>query len=243
VSQSTAPLGVSEAALAEQLAFLKQRNYVGLTFSECERSRTEGSLPPRAVVITFDDGYRSTSKAKPILDAAGFPATVFVVTGFVDSGEPLFWHGLDSLDANERFPLSWADLERLADDGWEIGSHTVTHPLLSNLDDRLVTRELEVSRAAIERRLGECDTLAYPYGWPDNRIASAAARAGYRAACTLTGAHVFDGPFLRPRVGLGIHDTGLRLRLKLSPQGLALRRGPSARIARKLHRRRPWLPV
>jgi peptidoglycan/xylan/chitin deacetylase (PgdA/CDA1 family) len=223
---------VTEADLARQLATLRKRGYVGLTFAESERARTAGRLPKRCVVVTFDDGFASTLKARPALEAADFPGTVFVATDFVESGTPLsFIPGSGPLRADELAPLSWNDLAELTADGWEVGSHTVTHPRLPDLGDPELRRELELSREVIQRRLGSCGTLAYPYGLADQRVAVAAAKAGYLAACTLSGAHRIDEPFRRSRVGIYRRDSGLRARAKFSPLVQGLRRTGLAELA------------
>ena len=241
------PLAIDPSALDCQLAHLRRRGYAGLTFAESERLRAAGRLPERSVVITFDDGYRSTLEAADVLDAHGYPGTVFVVTSFVDSGRPLEWPGI----AGERLrpgadrelrPLTWADLESMVARGWEVGSHTVTHPLLSALPADRVERELVESRRRIADRLGRCETIAYPYGREDGAVARAAADAGYLAACTLKGVPTADTPYLRPRVGLTSRDRGLRLRLGTSPAALGARRSRPARIASRLRPARSWLP-
>ena len=241
-----AQLAVPEAALRSQLARLKSRGYVGLTMAEAERRRGDGSLPARTVVVTFDDGYASTLRALPILAELGFPATVFIVTRFVESGEPLRWAGIEEWQAagelDELRPLRWSDLEALAAAGWEVGSHTHSHPLLTAVDDQRLRHELETSRSAIAARLGSCDSLSYPYGVADERVARATEGCGYSVACALTFTHLVDEPFRRPRTGLSGTDTGLRLWLQVSDVGQRARRGPTARLARSLHRRRSWLP-
>lgn len=222
------PLAVSERVLRTQLEFLKARGYVGFTFGEWERRRSSGTLPQRSVVVTFDDGYRSTLRARPVLDELGYPGTVFPVVTFVESGAPLSWAGIDhwqgSAHADELQSLDWDELADLKEHGWEVGSHTVTHPRLPTIDASSLARELEDSRAAIAERLGGCETVAYPYGEADARVAEAAERAGYLAGCTLTRAHVVDDSFRRPRVGLYARDTKLRLRAKVTPIALRLRR-------------------
>src|ERR671931_1395402 len=189
-------VAIPEPALRAQLALLRRRGYVGLTAAEAERRRQAGTLPPRTVVVTFDDGFRSVLRARPILDEVGFPATVFVVTSFVESGEPLRWPGLEQSEDS----LGWPELELLREAGWEVGSHTVTHPLLPDLDDADLERELVYSRSTIRKRLGLCETLAYPYGRADERTAAAAARAGYLAAFTLSRVHRPDERLRRPRL-------------------------------------------
>ncbi len=231
---------MSEQTLEAQLAPLARRGYEGLTLAESERRRAAGTLGRRSVVVTFDDGYLSTLLAVPVLERLGFPGTVFVVTRFGESGEPLTWPGIDNWargpHAGELAPLGWADLAWLREAGWEVGSHTVTHPVLPSLDDEDLARELEGSRAAIAARLGSCETIAYPYGLADDRVALAARQAGYLAGVTLTAAHRRDEPQLRPRVGLYAADRGLRLRAKLSPTVRAARRTVLATAAEKLRR-------
>lgn len=216
-----------EEALSRQLRSLRRRGYEGLTVAEAERRLRAGKLARRTVVVTFDDAYASTLRAGPVLEELGYPATVFVVTSFAESGELLGWPGIEQWSggpyAEELRPLSWAELEGLRDAGWEIGSHTVTHPRLPELDDTALAAELEGSHAAIAGRLGTCDTIAYPYGLADDRVAAAARRAGYASGLTLTLAHRRDEPLLRPRTGLYPTDRW-RERIKLSPWFGAVRR-------------------
>jgi peptidoglycan/xylan/chitin deacetylase (PgdA/CDA1 family) len=243
----TSPLAVTEEALDHQAAYVRRRGYRGLTMVEAERLRASGGLPPRSVVFTFDDGYRSTMRAAGILERHGYPGTVFVVTSAPASEAPLSWpgieHELTAATAEQLEPLSWGDLAALQERGWEVGSHTVSHALLTEADEGRLAAELGDSRRAIAQRLGACATLAYPYGLADARVAAAAQGAGYLAACTLTGAHLDDEPLRRPRVGMSSADTGQRLRAKLSPLGVALRRSGAARTVRRLRRRRDWLPA
>jgi peptidoglycan/xylan/chitin deacetylase (PgdA/CDA1 family) len=242
----TSSLAISETALAQQAEHLRRRGFEGLTFAEAERRRAEGTLPPRTVVFSFDDGYASTQRAVETLARYGYPGTVFVVTRFAESGGPLHWEGIEHELAgggSELRPLDWAELADLADQGWEIGSHTVCHPLLTGLGDDELAFEMEESRRLISERLGACDTIAYPYGQADGRVAAAAARAGYTAACTLTGAHLADESHLRPRVSMTAADTGTRLRMKVSAVGVGLRRSTAARAVRRMRRRRDWLPA
>jgi peptidoglycan/xylan/chitin deacetylase (PgdA/CDA1 family) len=238
-SEWPSSLAVSEQLLAKQVTHLHARGYQGFTHGEAERRRSAGTLPRRSVVVTFDDAYESTLRALPVLSAVGFPATVYVVTRFAESGELLRWPGVDqwcdTAYEQELQPLGWAELERLLEAGWEVGSHTVTHPRLPEIDDEALARELDESRQTIMSRLGSCETVAYPYGLADDRVAAAAEAAGYTAGVTLTSAHRTNTPFLRPRIGLYPADGGVRLRVKLSPTFTALRRTPLGVAAERLH--------
>jgi peptidoglycan/xylan/chitin deacetylase (PgdA/CDA1 family) len=246
-SEWQSQLAVPEAVLRTQLAWFARRGYVGLTLSDAERRRSDGSLPPRSLVITFDDGYASTVRAVPLLAEHGFPGTVFVVTRFVDSGEHLSWPGIEQWLKPETWgelcPLTWPELETLAEVGWEIGSHTATHPLLTAVDDDRLRQELIESGTAIAARLSSCTSLSYPYGVADERVRAAAGRCGYRSACSLTFAHLVDEPLSRPRIGLSGADQGLRLAVQVSSFGRRGRRSSGARVARALHVRRAWLPM
>jgi peptidoglycan/xylan/chitin deacetylase (PgdA/CDA1 family) len=235
-------LAITEESLAEQASLLSSRGYVGLTASEAERRRDAGALPRRSVVFTFDDGYSSTMRAASVLSRFGYPGTVFIATSYADDALPFSWYGVDTEPRDKVLPLTWNEVGALADEGWEIGSHTVTHPLLTTLADEPLERELAVSRARIAEAVGACDSVAYPYGQADARVAAAARRAGYCVGVTLTGAVVADERMRRPRVGLFTQDIGPRLRVKLSAPGLAARRSPVARAVRRLRPTRDWLP-
>jgi peptidoglycan/xylan/chitin deacetylase (PgdA/CDA1 family) len=110
--------------------------------------------------------------------------------------------------------------------GWEVGSHTCSHPHLTTLDDLALADELERSKAACERGIGtECRSLAYPYGDVDERVVAACARAGYSAAGALPERWLGPrSPLQWPRIGIYHLDTGFRYRAKVSP---AVRRARS----------------
>ena len=82
--------------------------------------------------------------------------------------------------------MDWDELRSLADDGIEIGSHTVSHPHLTRLDDATLRLELVDSRERVEDEIGRpCRFLAYPFGEEDGRVRRAARDAGYEAAFAL----------------------------------------------------------
>jgi peptidoglycan/xylan/chitin deacetylase (PgdA/CDA1 family) len=81
--------------------------------------------------------------------------------------------------------MTAADMRALARAGMTIGFHTLRHPLLPRLDDAGLERAMREGREALAAAVGApVDLLAYPYGIADNRVARAAAQAGYRAAFT-----------------------------------------------------------
>ena len=137
------------------------------------------------------------------------------------------WPGIDDVargpEAGELRCLSWEQLEDLAHRGWEIGSHTSTHPYLTRCDDAALARELEDSRTAIAQRLGACATLAYPYGDVDGRVMAAARGAGYALAAALPVRFTRPTPMGWPRLGIYPVDAPWRFRLKVSRAVRAVR--------------------
>lgn len=145
-----------------------------------------GTLPDRAVALTFDDGYASVvERAWPVLRERGLPATLFAVTDYLSGDQRFAWDRHEP--EHDRHRLSRADeLVAAADEGLHIGSHTVTHPWLPGLDPDRLERELVDSRATLEDLLGRPVTsLAYPTGGWSPAVRAAAAAAGYEVAITV----------------------------------------------------------
>ncbi len=230
---------VSRDTFVAHLDFLERRHYRPTTFSELVLSSFPSARRREKIAaITFDDAAVSVLEAACLLEERAWPATVFAVTNFARDGQPLEWPGL----ARSERSLNLSELQALSRKGWEVGSHTRSHPLLTTLDDRTLADELGSSRQELEATIGYCSSVAYPYGRADERVANAAQKAGYIAGCTLTGAHFEESPLLQNRVGMRGDDLGLRLYVKLSPIGLYSRRSLAAHGVRRLRRRRPWLP-
>jgi hypothetical protein len=116
-----------------------------------------------AVAVTFDDGYRNfISHAWPVLRQYGFPATIFVVSGYC--GRTNEWSSQGRWFP--RLPLmDWEELRELSRERIEIGAHSVNHDNLSRLEPRRAVAELRGSRASIEDEIGTpVRAFAYPYG-------------------------------------------------------------------------------
>lgn len=220
---------VSTDSLAKHVDILLRRGYEAVTFVDAVGSTDSRPL----FAVTFDDAHASVlERAFPTLATLGVPATVFAVTSFAEDGRPLEWPELlesgVSGDPAARASLAWPELRRLAEAGWEIGSHTCTHPRLTRLDDESLEHELRASREACARGVGQtCRSIAYPYGDLDARVLEAAARAGYEAGCSLSVST--SGALAWPRIGVYGLDSGLRFRLKVSASVLRARRLLAAR--------------
>lgn len=220
-------LAVTPQALERQVGRLLRLGYAPATFWET----VHRPPAPHVFAVTFDDGWVSVLRhGFPVLDRLDVPATVFVASSLVDTHEqPLRgavidpWQ--DTPHRDELYCLSWAELHELAGRGWEIGAHSMTHPLLTRLDDEALGRELRGSKDRCEEMLGvPCRTMAYPTGDFDERVERAAEAAGYEAAAALP--RRFTVPPRRlawPRVSIQRGDGDLAFRVKASPLVRSLR--------------------
>jgi peptidoglycan/xylan/chitin deacetylase (PgdA/CDA1 family) len=228
-----ATLSVTPEEFEFQIGLLASRGYRGVTFTDAALRGGNGKV----VAVTFDDGYRSVNEiARPILDRHGFVGTVFVPTKFMDTGEPLAWEGTDQWlggpHEGELLPMTWPQLRALADAGWEIGSHTLTHPRLPTLEDAELREQLAESRQECARKMkADCTSIAFPYGEADTRVLREAEAAGYSAAAMLSTQLDRASRFACPRIGVYQVDGRRAFRMKVSP------------TVRRLRRSRAWLPI
>lgn len=214
----SADLSVTPDAFERQVATLVRRGWSGATFTEAATRPVDG----RTFAVTFDDAFASVKTyALPILRRLGVPATMFVPTRYVSAGAPLAWPGLDHWertgDAAELEPLSWDDLGELAEHGWEIGSHTLSHPKLTTLADADLVAELVDSREECAQRMGRPPaSIAYPYGDLDERVVDHTRAAGYEVAATMAWPRPPADALRVPRIGVYHADSWPRFSLKVS---------------------------
>ena len=229
-----AALSTTPERFEEQLTLLLRRGYAGATFEQAV------TAPParRTMAVTFDDGYRSVLElAFPIMERLGVPGSLYVPTDYPGRPGPMAWEGIDQWlgGPHERdlHCLGWDELRRLEDAGWEVGSHTRSHPHLTTLDDATLAAEMSGSKQACEQGLGHaCRSIAYPYGDVDARVVAAARAAGYEVAASLPKGRFASGDRLDwPRVGVYHGDDLGRFRLKASPSLRRLRSSPAWDVA------------
>jgi peptidoglycan/xylan/chitin deacetylase (PgdA/CDA1 family) len=173
---------ITRSVFRQQLRYLEMTGYNVIPLRQLYEYVTgkRASIPKNAIVITIDDGWRSTyTEAFPELQKRKFPFTVFIYPKII---------GQTSL------ALTWAQIKEMADAGVDIQSHSLSHPYLTrrrhvSLDDAAyetwASRELSESKKTLEKETGrKVEFLAYPYGDYDMRLTKLVAQAGYSAALT-----------------------------------------------------------
>ena len=167
-----------------QMAYLKRNGYHTVSLGDVLDHFEKGKeLPPKPLVITFDDGYKDNYQyAYPILRKYSFTATVFVVAGTIGK--------INEFDVRAKLQpknpmMNWSEIRELAAGGITIGSHTLSHPHLSQLDLAVAKKEMLKSKEILEQGLRKkVQYFCYPYGDLNASLAKIVKDCGYRAATT-----------------------------------------------------------
>lgn len=179
--KSTDRMIVSQDSFEAQMRLLKEKDYHVITLDQLfDFMDFTGEVPEKSVVITIDDGWRSTYDiAFPILKKYGFPATLFLYTELITGGGKT---------------LNWEQVREMAEQGLDIQSHTISHRNLGqqNPDESMeacyldLERELAEPARIIEQNTGrKVRYLAYPYGETSNLVIALLKKLGYRGAFTV----------------------------------------------------------
>ncbi|MET7700389.1 polysaccharide deacetylase family protein [Streptomyces sp. NPDC005485] len=196
-NDATRALSVAPEAFAEQLTLLADQGFTPVNTATLAASWRSGDpLPPRPVLITFDDGYEGVHRhALPVLAKHGFASTLFVSTGWLrgahDTGG-----GLDTM-------LDWDQVRALAGEQVEIGGHSHTHPQLDQLDDDALRFELLRCKEIIADELGTRPaSFAYPYGYSSRRVRRTVRETGFTQSLAVGNglARRRQGPYALQRV-------------------------------------------
>jgi peptidoglycan/xylan/chitin deacetylase (PgdA/CDA1 family) len=180
----------------KQLEMIDRWGFTPITFEDYRLFRRgELSLPRKPIILTFDDGYLDTyTFAYPILREFGVKAVVFVVAE--QRVESNYWDR--HLNVSAAPLMKRHHILEMHEAGFEIGSHSLTHPNLTQLPEDQAWEEVSRSRILLEILLNATvSTFAYPYGATNPVIKRMAADAGYDVACSVaTGPAVFcDDPY------------------------------------------------
>lgn len=181
---------MNEDVFEYEMKYIKDNGYNVIPMDDLIKfMKHEGTVPPKSVVITIDDGYKSAiTIGAPILKKYGYPWTYFIYPDFITVNE-----GAGA--------ASWNDLKQLQAEGVDIESHSMTHPNLKLKHQKIkgtwhnftdeeyaewLKNETAGSKALIEQHLGKPVTrFAYPYGEYNKQVEAAAVAAGYEAIFTV----------------------------------------------------------
>lgn len=224
------------------------KNFKIVSLSNLSEMIRNGNLPEKAVVITFDDGYKDNYEfAFPILKKYNAPATVFLATGHVEEKNLFWWDkinyvlfhtDMESIDLNpigtyqlcsnedkliaglniqeklkkmdndkketviaelinltdvnipeklgKKYLLSWNEIKKMSKNGIEFGSHTVTHPILTNVSLDRAKWEIINSKKCIEENLEtEVKSFAYPNGDFNAKLSSIVENFGFSSSVSV----------------------------------------------------------
>lgn len=197
----TRALTVSPAVFSRQMGWIESHGYHTVTQLQLWNALMHGRpLPAHPVLVTFDDAYRDVvTYAAPVLRRDHEHATAYVITDRLSHGRLSPW-------------MLWTQLRLLERDGFDIGSHTVSHVDLVAVGPVEARQQLRASRFALQNFLDHpVQWLAYPYGRVDPAVEQLAQAAGYVLAVTTQGGLVqrADEPLLLHRYEI-TDTTGVR---------------------------------
>lgn len=167
-------LSVPPDVFEQEVKFLYEHGFHTIQLRDLINYFETGTpLPPKPIVLTFDDGYADQyPNAFPTLKDYGFTGTFFIITQFADTNATAY--------------MTWEEIQEMAANGMEIGTHTVDHRAnLANLDANMQRRAIQPARQALEKYLPNVlPVFAYPAGSYDHTTLDLLHEMGYAAAVT-----------------------------------------------------------
>ncbi|MCW5936005.1 MAG: polysaccharide deacetylase family protein [Fimbriimonadaceae bacterium] len=185
-----------------QVKTLRRLGLSSVSVAGLVRALSTGASLGKYICLTFDDGYQDfLDHAAPILERHGMRGTIFAVAGLL--GKTNEWDA--QLGDSPEPLLDGPSLSNLAKAGHEVGSHSMTHARLTELDPAALNHEVSEAKARLEAVLGQkADIFCYPYGANDETVRGAVANAGYTAACSVDKGwnHPWTDPYRLKRINV-----------------------------------------
>lgn len=166
-----------------QIKWIKDHGYTVIPLKEAVEyfQGTRASIPPKSIVITADDGWKSAyTYMYPIIKKYNIPVTLFIYPQTISTGKNA---------------MTWEELKELQNTGlFDIQSHTYSHPnfkqerkhLATANYEQFVNNELTKSKKILEEKMGKQITLlAWPFGIYDEYLEKEAKQAGYQMAFSI----------------------------------------------------------
>ena len=163
-------LSVTPEQLDQQLSYIRQNGYQTISLNDlADALENKTPLPPRSLILTFDDGYRDFyTSAFPLLKKYNLRAVSFYIVGY--SNYPDY--------------MNWDMVREIHDSGLvDVESHTMDHPMLTKLTPDQERAEIFDSKRILEEQLNKkVNYFDYPYGDLNDQVVSLVAQAGYKLA-------------------------------------------------------------
>jgi peptidoglycan/xylan/chitin deacetylase (PgdA/CDA1 family) len=208
--QPNVSLFASPEEFQAQMSWLSSHGYHAVTLQQAyDYWRHAVALPSKPVVLSFDDGYLGQY-------TNGFPVM-----------QRLHWPGVLNLKVDNigKDGIEKSEVKKLAEAGWEIDSHTITHPDLTTLGAAQLHTELVDSKSRLHRLFGgPVNFFCYPAGRFNASVVAAVEAAGYLGATTTAPglASPKQGMFTLDRIRIDRGDGAAGLATKLASRGAAI---------------------
>jgi peptidoglycan/xylan/chitin deacetylase (PgdA/CDA1 family) len=216
---------ISKELFRQQLSYLKKNKYEVLNFGDAILKLRSKEAQGRYIVITIDDAFKSFMEhGFPLLKEFGFPATLFINTETVGSGDY----------------LTWNDLKILAENNIEIGNHTHSHDYFLDLDSasrkQAFLEDVELAQQLIKSNLSlNPSVFAFPYGEFDEGMIEVIKKMGFIGAAAQNSGVIssYSDLFALPRFPMTDHYGKLKsFTEKISMKALpVIRTNPSSTIS------------
>lgn len=208
-----------------QMEYLLSNRWQCLTLNELHNRYLRNGLVPeqRSFILTFDDGYEDNyTFAFPVLRSLGLRATVFLISQYV--GQVVEDGSISESSHPDRF-LHWEQIQEMQEYGIEFGSHTLTHPLLTEVPLETAYQEMIESKSYLQSKLGRpVISFCYPKGAVNEALTRCVRQAGYKlAVVTPPRPGIAESLYALHRVGVYSGDTGWRFKFKVSPYFAVIR--------------------
>ncbi|MBN1446031.1 MAG: polysaccharide deacetylase family protein [Candidatus Omnitrophica bacterium] len=166
-------------------------------------------------LVTFDDGYADNLwHALPVLKKLGIKPVIFLTVNYIGSKD--IFKRYKNIE-RDRF-MDWGEVREMSAQGVVFGSHSLSHPHLTQIEGNSLRREVAGSKKEIEDRTGrEAGIFCYPYGDFNERVIDAVEKAGYKGAVVTPGMKrkIKTGRYAMPRTGIYGHNGFTAFRIKI----------------------------
>ncbi len=185
-----APFAVEPHMFARHVDLIAESGRTAMTVSELRDALCgQRPLPPRPIVMTFDDGFADFAQAAVTMASHNISSTQYITTGALRGRGP---RPVDMAIPAARM-LDWSQLAELSESKVEIGAHTHTHPQLDTLRPAAAYDEIQRCKHLLEDELSqEVTSFAYPHGFNSARVRRSVQAAGYTSACGVMNAFSSD---------------------------------------------------